>query len=77
MKANQLFRNQLATCNRPGLAGHVLTLACEEQHGKRARVWRVEYTVTDIDWTGKRRVVRMFAYVPEWALAPMAESEAA
>lgn len=77
MKANELFRNQLATCDRPGLAGKVLTLACEVQVGKRARAWRCEWTVVDTDWTGKRRVVRMFEVVPEWSLQPLAEMEVA
>lgn len=76
MVLNQLFRNQLATCERPGLAGKVLTLVCEAQTGKRAWSWRVEWVVVDIDWTGKRRVVRMFEVVPEWALQPIADMEA-
>ncbi len=77
MALNQLFRNQLATCDRPGLRGRVLTLACEIQTGKRAWSWRVEFNVVDIDWLGKRRVVRLFEVVPEWSLQPLAEMEVA
>lgn len=74
MKPNTLFRNELVRCNRPGLRGRVLTLACEVQTGKRARAWKVEFNQTWVDKRGVVHMTRASAIVAEWEVVVIGEA---